>query len=285
MHVTRLPRRRRIGRRTQLALLAVIVAVAALSVSLVFSHPAGNAARLDLIHRAPDVALKAQRFQMTMTISLVPQQGPVHFTTESGQLDAAHGRASLLLSDVVSPVPGGLRVVSQGNVLYLLLSSVQAQFPGKRWVAVTLDSAAAAQGAAIGPIPDPLSFLAGLRGVEGTVARVGSASVDGTPTTAYKATIDLTAMLRAVGADGSAHVQALQRLGESVLPVEVWLDSTGRPRQLQVRADLGAQGVIDVEVKFGDFGRPLIIGIPSPDVAVNAPTLAAALSIAGIRPS
>ena len=253
-------------------------------VSLVSSHNGQNSDRLSAIHHAPDAAYKSQRFEMTMTISLVPKQGPVHYTSESAQLDAAHDRASLLLSDVVSPVPGGLRVVSQGDVLYLLLTAAgQARFPGKRWVAVKLDSVAAAQGAAIGPIPDPLSFLAGLRGVEGAVRPASNATVDGTATTAYTATIDLNTMLKAVGPDGSAQVQALQRLGGPELPVTVWLDSTGRPRQLQVDADLGARGRIVVDVKFGNFGHPLIIGIPAQDVVANAPTLAAALSIAGIR--
>lgn len=278
--------RLRWGRRTRLAVAVAVAASVVLWVSLVSSHNGLNSDRLSAIRRAPDMALKSQRFEMTMTISLVPRQGPVHYTTESGQLDAAHNRASLLLPDVVSPLPGGLRVISQGDVLYLLLTgSGQTRFPGKRWVAVKLDSVAAAQGAAVGPIPDPLSVLAGLRGVEGAVRPAGHATVDGTPTTAYKATIDLNAVLKAVGPDRVAQVQALQRLGSPELPVEVWLDSKGRPRQLKVDADLGAQGSIAVDVKFGNFGRPLIIGIPPQDAVVNAPSLAAALAIAAVHSS
>jgi hypothetical protein len=243
-----------------------------------------NASRLRLVHAAPEKALSAQRFQMTMTISLVPRRGPARYTTASGQLDAAHARASLLLPDVVSPVPGGLRIVSQGDTLYLLLgASRQSGFPGKRWVAVQLDSVAAAQGAAVGPIPDPLSFLAGLRGVTGTVNQSGKATVDGTRTAAYDGVIDLKALLRSLGPDGASQVQALQRLGGPTLPVKVWLDANGRPRQLEARSDLGSEGTIAVQVKFGGFGDPLVIGIPPDDAVVHAPSLSAALAIAGVR--
>lgn len=218
-----------------------------------------------------------------MTISLVPQHGPTHSTTESAALDAAHNKATLLLADVMSPVQGGWRMVSQGKSLYILLGGEAAgRFPGKHWVAVELANVAAAQGAAVGPIPDPLSFLAGLRGVQGTVRQAGSAVIDGARTTSYEATINLDAMRKAVGPAGSDQVQALHRLGGPDLPVTVWLDAKGRPQQIDVHADLGEQGSIVAEVKFTSFGAPLRIGIPPANVVVHAPTLTAAMSMAGI---
>ena len=278
-----LRRRVRWRRAILAAAIAGVIALVVVGLSLPVSHQSANDKRLGLIRRAPHVAMQSHRFQMTLTISLVPKQGPTHYTTETAGLDAAHGRATLLLSDVMSPVAGGWRMVSQGKMLYLLLASNgQGQFPGKSWVAVELASPEAAQGAAVGPIPDPLSFLAGLRGVEGTVRRAGSATIDGTSTTAYEAVINVNAMRRAVGTAGSSQVQALRRLGGSDLPVTVWLDGRGRPRQIDVRAELGEQGSIFAEVKFTSFGAPLRIGIPPANVVVTAPTLAAALSMAGI---
>jgi hypothetical protein len=264
-----------------MAALAVALTVAGLST--LGSGQSANDERLNLIHSAPDVALQSQRFQMEMSISLAAQQGPTHTATQSAVLDAAHGRASLLLADVMSPRPGGWRLVSQDKTLYLLLGrSGATRYPGKIWVAVDLHSSAAAQGAAVGPIPDPLSFLAGLRGVEGVVRRLTGASVDGIRATAYAAVINLDAMSKAVGPEGLSQVQALQRLGGPDLPATVWLDDKGRPRQIDVRADLGQQGTILTQVKFEAFGEPVTVGIPNEDVVVHVPTLSEALTLAGI---
>jgi hypothetical protein len=87
---------------------------------------------------------------------------------------------------------------------------------------------------------------------------------------------------QALRRDGSSQVQALRGLASNKLPMEVWLDAKGRPRQLQVHADLGPQGSIVAQVKFGAFGDPLLIGIPPDDAVVNAPSLSAALAIAGV---
>ena len=275
-------------RRTLGAMLGAALGLAALGLTTL---GAGNDKPADqrglrLVRQAPDVALQSKRFQMEMAISLVPKHGPTHSTTETAVLDVAHRRASLLLADVVSPRQGGWRMVSQDNVLYVLLGPSQArQYPGKSWVSIKLPTAMAAQGAAVGPIPDPLSFLAGLRGVEGSVRRVGSSSLDGTPATGYAAVINMQAMSTAVGPEGASQVQALRRLGVPDLPVTVWLDAKGRPREIDVRADLGAQGSIVAQVRFDAFGEPVVIGIPRDADVVHATSLAEALELAGISSS
>lgn len=229
---------------------------------------------------APDACLATNTFAITMAITLVPEHGASRYTTESAQLDVVHQRAHVALSAVVGP--GGLQLVSQGSVLYLSLpASKQAQLGGLRWIEVDTDSPAAAEGAAVGPIPDPLSLLAGLRGLTGRVRRIGSADLDGIKTIAYSGTIDLRAMANAVGSAGSSQVQALARLGGPRFPVEVWLDSKGLPRQIELTAGLGARGRIVVEVKFGDFGQPVLIGIPPESAVLHAPSVAAALQIVG----
>lgn len=237
-----------------------------------------NKRRVEILHAAPLKARETGTISMTMVITLIPKHGETKSTSVSGELNENDERAHISLPPVIGP--GGLELISQGAILYLSIPAPsQAALGNKRWVRVNAGSVAAAQGAGLGPIPDPLSFLAGLEGVVGAVHRLGTEKVDGTPTTKYHAVIDLLTMARRIGRGRAEQARALQRLGKRQFPMEVWVDKLGLPRQLKVEANLDEAGSIVAQLKFGNFGQPITIGIPPNDAVVPATSVTEAVRL------
>jgi hypothetical protein len=242
-------------------------------------------AEFERVRDAPAIARETGGFTVAMVMTLVPKDGgPSRSTSATSALDERRQRAHIVLPAVLDPNGAELEVVSQGAVLYLLIPADRRSALGdKRWVRVNAGTPAAAQGAAVPPIPDPLSLLASLEGVVGGVARVGAETPGGVHTTRYRATVDLRTMAKRIGPERVALYNALARLNRSRLPVEVWVDERGRPRRLQIEADLGASGRIVADLAIGNFGRPPMIGIPPEDAVVDAADVAEALRTVGVN--
>jgi hypothetical protein len=177
--------------------------------------------------------------------------------------ESAQGRASLSVGDtsvtvngvgdlrtdqavltVQLPAPfGQIEVRSTGQDYFVHLPPQLNRVAGsKPWVRLdrgTLQALAATQLGlpGLGATLDFSSVLAWLRGVSGQITTIGNERIDGTPTTHYRAQVDLARVAATIGTDpndGSALTQAVGR----TLPMDVWIDARGRLRQLKVALDL-----------------------------------------------
>jgi hypothetical protein len=142
------------------------------------------------------------------------------------------------------PAPfGQIEVQSTGQDYFVHLPpQLQGVAGGKPWVRVDRGTLQALAGSQLG-VPglgttlDFGSVLAWLRGVSGQVTTVGNEHINGTPTTHYRAQVDLSRAAATMGADAN-DASALARVVGRTLPMDVWIDAQGRLRQLKVSLDL-----------------------------------------------
>jgi len=142
------------------------------------------------------------------------------------------------------PAPfGQIDVRSTGQDYFVHLPpQLQGVAGAKPWVRVdrgTLQALAGSQLGvpALGTTLDFSSALAWLRGVSGHITTVADERVYGTPTTHYRAQVDLSRVAATMGADANDAAALAQAVGRTV-PVDVWIDAQGRLRQLKVSLDL-----------------------------------------------
>ena len=108
------------------------------------------------------------------------------------------------------------------------------------------------------------------------ITTVGPATIEGVPTTEYKATVDLTKAADQKSPAAQAALKSLEApLNATTMPVQVWLDGHGRVRQvtnlLQVTTNSqsngsttvpAASGSVSTTVDYYDFGTPVTVQPP-----------------------
>ncbi len=132
---------------------------------------------------------------------------------------------------------------------------------------------------------DPGQLLSNLTGVSNSVTKVGNATVDGVTTTEYRAEVSLSkeaaqATAKAGPKAGAAITQEAQALGTNTIPVEVWIDGKGLPRQLSEKepvpaASAGAtngSGTETVTMTFSDYGTSVAVSPPPASETANITT-------------
>ncbi len=165
---------------------------------------------------------------------------------------------------------GTVQILVVGNHLYVGNSRLSSIDGGKPWVEVNLGAFQKAEGQSANPLGsladgDPTQILGLLRQLSGSVTDLGAGQVDGVPTTEYQGQIDL-----AGGGTGSAGGSALlnpqmaRALGLSDIPVDVWVDSAGRARQLSTTFSVIGLTVTATS-DFGSFGTPVSVTAPPSD--------------------
>jgi hypothetical protein len=273
-----------------LAVLAALAAGGAVS-------GCGASATLDPIARAAEVTSRqtGARISLTMQLSSSALPGGLAITA-NGYIDERHrsGEMSMDLSGIpsASALPGGgvgtVQMIFQYPVIYMNMPFLAGRLPeGKTWMKLDLTKAAQTAGIDVSQLSslnqtDPTQFLTYLRASSGDVATVGSESLDGVPTTHYRATLQLSRILDRLPAGQRGSVQtALEKLGDaSAIPVEVWVDTQGRVRRMQLSIDPtgapAAGGSGTITISFTSYGPvPAIVPPPSSQV-FDASEMAAA---------
>jgi hypothetical protein len=215
----------------------------------------GEQAALDAsgLAASADATAKAggARFELSVKQEVPGAAEPVPITA-SGVIDAA-GRRALMTMDLsaladqlgaVDLGDGRIEAVVDGLVVYMKASFLPDGLlpPGKEWL--RLDAAALAKRAGITAADlaavggnDPLKLLDYLRGVSGTVDRVGEQELDGVSTTHYRANVDLRRSLKrlppSVRTGAKPGIDRLVELAGPTLPVDVWVDDDGLVRRLE----------------------------------------------------
>jgi hypothetical protein len=196
--------------------------------------------------------------------------------TGNGVFDfrAKTGQMTFAVPAVGGSGGGTVEVRIIGTDLYLRATPLAALTGGKPWVHVDVQHYVKRQDSSAGPLGgfsdgDPTQVLGILNELSGDVTKVGTADVDGVPTTEYQGSIDLSGGAGPGGSTGSTLVspQSALAFGLTLIPVDVWIDGAGRARR--VETSFSAFGLtIKSEEGFGSFGTPVhVTPPPAADVA------------------
>jgi hypothetical protein len=211
----------------------------------------------DVVAQAADRTAAAGGARLTLTVAAQGQN-----LTGTGFLDTK-GRKGRMHFQLPQNA-GAMDLVFVNRVLYMHLpAALTKQLPGGRpWLKLDLEKALRKQGVDLGSLQstsntDPTQVLDNLRGA-GDVKRVGDEKVRGTPTTHYKATIDLRkAAEKAPAAQRDAarrSVEQLEKLaGTTTIPAEVWIDKQSRLRRMSIRQNVKGQPFA-MTMDLYDFG-------------------------------
>jgi hypothetical protein len=250
------------------------------------------------------------RFSFSMTMSIPPVADGLGFTGE-GAFDTAVGKTemSLDLSSFLKLMEGlagslggegstagldaddfRLGAVLDGTVMYLRFPFLDDKLPaGKEWVRIDLQQAA-------GSMPGvdleqmlqfanngPQSALDYLRAVSGEIETVGADEQRGVATTHYRTTVDLAKYATLVPEAqreqiGSMLDELARQTGLSQVPVDVWVGEDGLVRRFEMTMTMSQPGgsqsaSASMTYEMYDYGTPVTITLPLPDVTVDANSL------------
>jgi hypothetical protein len=198
--------------------------------------------------------------------------------TGSGEFDYANHTGDI--SETIPSVggnPGGTVEIREiGQTVYVKVPNPSD--PSKPWVKTDAATFGAQNGGT--GTSDPSQFLSYLRGASSGITDEGTDTVRGTQTRKLKANLDLHKAAAKLPADQKAAVEkAIQQLGTSTIPTEVWIDDQGRLRKMafSLQVKTGAQGSTSAPQSAGfslslelfDYGAPVNV-TPPPSSQVSS---------------
>jgi hypothetical protein len=105
-------------------------------------------------------------------------------------------------------------------------------------------------------------------GSVGDSREVGHETIRGTDTTHYHAEIDVQKAVEQYGAD-KRFEQMLESTGVSTMPVDVWIDGSGRVARQSTKFS-STQFTMDFTVDYTQFGVPVDVTPPPDDQVMDA---------------
>jgi len=251
-----------------------------------------------LLRDAPKKTTAAGTSRMEIVIDRPPTQAtpgaqgaalpPVKITGEA-DYQAHRGHMLIDLSQFGLPGPPIDAVFDNATVYEKFPKALGAPLPpGKSWVKVDVATAGRSIGVNLGGLAasqqgDPSQTLDFLRGASDAVTRVGAEDVRGTPTTHYRAVVDLNKAADRSPTAREAIKSTIKLLGSSTQPVDVWVDAQGRARRLKYTVDLskskvaastpGVPGSVTFTLELFDFGVPVQAVVPPADQVVDLSAL------------
>jgi hypothetical protein len=240
----------------------------------------GGALALDPVASA---ATKTQQtgtysFDYTASMQVLGQQFSF---TGKGQSDTTNSRMQMTMD--FSGLPAQLtqngstaEFVLADKVMYLKVPFLSGMLPGgKQWLKLDVAAAAKEAGTSLGSFGqlDPQQWLQQLLASSDT-HKLGTDTVQGEQMTHYRTTVDpAEAASKVPAAQRAAVRKAMQQLGMSSIPVDVWVDGSGLLRQESLSLTLG-QGLQNAAMKLTfdmhDFGAPVNVDVPPADQVFDA---------------
>jgi hypothetical protein len=235
---------------------------------------------VDPVAQAATTTAKERTVQASVNGTITADGEQAELTAKGAfDLEADRGTMQVKMS-MPGQVPGERDVqfdeLTDGLTMYLRSDELTTGVIGdKHWIKVDLEKLSREQGADLGELEqlgsaDPTDFLAFLKQVR-DVHKVGSENVHGTPTTHYKATIDLDDVA-AADHDAANTVRQLKKLGgPNTSPTEVWVDGQGRIRRetIDYSAEQPTPTRMHFTIDYEKFGVPVDVQLPDADDTVD----------------
>lgn len=266
--------------RAQATAIGATIAAAIVAVFVVPSGgtapvPLASAAVLRLVRQAPAALNDAVAIHFDMRVDV---SGNGQSFTGGANLDM-DPRKRIAVGTADIPGVGSIHLEQIGRTAYGPIQADQVALYNAHWVAVTAE----------GPLPSTttgangLGYLQLLAGADGAVLSFGHETVNGIDTTHYKVTLDLAAAINRVPRNlRTADASGLAQLGIDTLPIDVWLDGDGSPRQMKV--ELKIQGVsMKMQMDFRPSNDPVTVTAPRPDDVYRVPDVSQWASVVAGR--
>jgi len=243
------------------AALAAAVAASGVGVAATSAGGGGSAEPLAagqilaLVQRAPAALNSYPSVKMTLTFSIDAGGRHVGFT-ETG-LISRDGQVGTIHMDLPNGL-GAFDAVVSGRTIYAHVAASKLTLTGGRhWASVTLT------GAQTQPVTgsNALDYLRLLAGADGQVTTVGHKTIDGAATTHYRVDVDVAKAAAAAPPQFGTADQTLTAAGVRTLPVDLWLDSNGAPRQMKMSYHLDG-GSFTMTIRFRGSTNPVTVTPP-----------------------
>lgn len=272
-------------------LIAAGVAVACVAIAAFMLL--GNQA-VDPIAQAATTSARAPGYRMEMALTITSPQLPAPISTSgSAVVDVPDKAVSMSLDMNMSQLPEAaqvlgsstvrIRAVLDGGVVYVQFPpAITNRLPSlgdKSWVKVHVANAASLPGlSSLGAGPtasDPSQALRELTAGASSVTNEGQQWVDGVQTTHYRAQLNLDRLLPKMPAADRA---LLQRLVQSQIPIDVWVDAHHLIRRMTMFLSLGLGTGPSLQetmtANFSDYGPQPRPSPPPADQVADASALA-----------
>jgi hypothetical protein len=193
-------------------------------------------------------------------------------TTISGTLKQQTGANPLAVADFGSvtvqgqKVPGGMEEIINSSGVYLKMAQL-AQRTGKPWVEIPASSMSKLSGGSFSQLlqngsSDPLTQTQMLSSSP-NVKKVGTATINGVPTTEYTGTYPISAGLAKLPAATRSTIAAqLKTLGLTTEHFTVWLDDQQQVRKI-VTTEKGSSVQVATTIVVTSVNQPVSASIPS----------------------
>ena len=283
--------------------LSAVTIVGALGATGVALGGCGATATLDPVAQAADTTASLPGMQLSITETVQTPQSPQSITlTGHGYVNEKQHDGVLVFD--FSQIPGisslgsaskNLTVEYTYPALYFNAPFLSSSLGGKSWLEVNLNSVLASSGVDLSSLQsegglDPSQYLNFLRASSGGLQTVGSETIDGVPTTHYRAVIQLGDVAKSVPSSQRAAVQSSIAVLEketklTTFPVDVWIDSDHRVRQISFTISpttSAGSSTVSSTIDFTSFGpTPAVVPPPASEVYDASKLLAAAATQSG----
>jgi len=201
--------------------------------------------------------------------------------TGSGAFDYAKhdGELTETIPSVGGSQGGTVEIREIGDTVYVKVPN--APDPSKPWLKTDAKTFGAQNGGT--QASDPSQFLSYLKGASSGITDEGTETVRGTETRKLKANLDLNKAAAKLPADQKQAVeQAIQQLGTSTIPTEVWIDDQGRMRKMSFSLDVPTAGAsggspqsanLALTLELFDYGAPVNV-TPPPSSQISSQSTA-----------
>lgn len=202
----------------------------------------------------------------------IPGDGAFDYSAKEGRLTMDYGE---VLSAAGQAGSGEMEVLTKGDMYYLkwplFSQAVGASTPWVSFDVTKLDEITGIDTSSLKQVNqgDPTRTLLYLKAA-GTVEDQGTEEIDGVSTTKYHAVIDLNKVADVVPAEQRAVMRdaantLMQQYGITELPMDVWIDANGLPRELfyEISAKVQGQNVkSSMTMNLSDYGIAVNIQPP-----------------------
>lgn len=229
------------------------------------------------VREAAQHAQKATSYAADITV----QTSGTASSTITGTLKQQTTPSPLAVADFSSvtvqgqPVPGGMQEIVNGNGIYLKLAELSKQ-TGKPWIKIPGSDLSQLGGASLSQLlqngsNDPLVQTQMLASST-NVRKVGTATINGVPTTEYTGTYPITAGLAKLPAATRGKIASqLKAMGLTTEHFTVWLDDQQQVRKV-VNSAKGTSEQVVSTVTVTSVNQPVTVTLPPAAQTATVPS-------------
>jgi hypothetical protein len=256
------------------AVVALVIGLSGCGSSGSSSHTTAAASSPDAaVVRAADVTGSTSGYRFHATVGLTGGTGSVK-DTMTGTILRASDKGSIDLHQRLLGRSSTIRERYSGRTYWVSASGIPSasQLTDRPWLKYDVNSTLDQLG--LGGLPngssDPTEFLTYLKAVGGHARTLGTARIDGVPTTHYAATVDLDSYPQVLPAARRAQARrAIRRLtstlGSHQLHMQVWIDGHHLTRRMAMSFPecVSSEHLhVAIVVDLTDFGTQAEVTLP-----------------------